>query len=125
MMKFLTNGNALLCLHQGEKLRIEPWGRDSLRVRSTMLPEFSGKEWALTETPEQTEAVISIEEQATITNGRIKATVNHAGVISFYKDGVFPGLRRHHLPGEPLPENLQPGVEGRHRRQRVFPERQI
>ncbi len=89
MMKFLTNGNALLCLHQGEKLRIEPWGRDSLRVRSTMLPEFSGKEWALTETPEQTEAVISIEEQATITNGRIKATVNHAGVISFYKDDAL------------------------------------
>ena len=89
MRKCLTNGNALLCLHQGEKLRIEPWGRDSLRVRSTMLPEFSGKEWALTETPEQTEAVISIEEQATITNGRIKATVNHAGVISFYKDDAL------------------------------------
>ena len=89
MMKFLTDGNALLCLHQGEKLRIEPWGRDSLRVRSTMLPEFSGQDWALTEAPEQTEAVISIEEQATITNGRIKATVNHAGVISFYKDGAL------------------------------------
>ena len=89
MMKFLQNGNAVLCFHQGERLRIEPWGRDSLRVRSNMLPEFSGQDWALTETPEQTEAVISIEEQASITNGRIKATVNHAGVISFYKDGTL------------------------------------
>lgn len=86
--------------HQGEKVRIEPWGQDSLRVRAAMLPEFSGQNWALTEDIEETETSISVEkvdhwvgdgstdkrEQAVIINGRMKAVVNHAGVISFYKD---------------------------------------
>jgi len=92
-MKFATDGSALLCFNQGEKVRIEPWGRDSLRVRATMLPGFSGKDWALTETPEKTEAQITVEDGSTakrklavITNGRLKAVVNHAGVISFYRD---------------------------------------
>ncbi len=99
-MRFLTDGSALLCLHQGEKIRIEPWGQDSMRVRATMQPAFSGKDWALTEAAEKSEAQITIEEAgrqagdgapdrqalATIVNGRIKAVVNHAGVISFYKD---------------------------------------
>ncbi len=33
--------------------------------------------------------------------------------------GVFPGVRRDAEPGEPLPEDRQPGVEGCHRRQRA------
>ena len=99
-MKFEISFGALLCLHQGEKLRIEPWGRDSLRVRAAMQRAFSGKDWALTESPEKREAKITVEtvdhwvgdgsvdqrELATIVNGRIRATVNHAGVISFYRD---------------------------------------
>ena len=102
-MKFLTDGSALLCLHQGEKLRIEPWGRDSLRVRATMLPDFSGQDWALTEAVEKGEARITVEEVdhwvgdgsidkrelATIVNGRMKAVVNHVGVISFYRDDTL------------------------------------
>lgn len=99
-MKFTTSGNALLCFNQGERVRIEPWGQDSLRVRATMLPEFSGKDWALTEHPAETTPHITVEDVdhwvgdgtidkrqlASITNGRIKAVVNHAGVISFYRD---------------------------------------
>ena len=102
-MKFTTDGSALLCIHQGEKLRIEPWGRDSLRVRATMLPDFSGRDWALTEDVEKGEARITVEEVdhwvgdgsidkrelAAIVNGRMKAVVNHAGVISFYRDDTL------------------------------------
>ena len=99
-MKFEISCGALLCLHQGETLRIEPWGRDSLRVRATMQRAFSGKDWALSESPEKRDAAITVEtvdhwvgdgsvdqrELASIVNGRIRATVNHAGVISFYRD---------------------------------------
>lgn len=88
-MKFAADGSALVCFHQGEQLRIEPWGKDSLRVRATMRSELSGQDWALTEAPEKTEASITTGEQASIINGRIKATVNHAGVLSFYKDGTL------------------------------------
>ncbi|MGM9590972.1 MAG: TIM-barrel domain-containing protein [Faecousia sp.] len=99
-MKFIANGNVLLCRNQGETLRVEPWGKNSLRVRATMLPAFTGKLWALTEPPLEQNAHITIEEvdhwagdgtidkreQATIINGRMKATVNHAGILSFYRD---------------------------------------
>ena len=82
-------------------LRIEPWGRDALRIRATMNPDFTGEEWALTETPDNVRAEIIFGEEshregdgtyknypcASITNGRIRATVNHGGVITLYKDG--------------------------------------
>ena len=55
-MRFQTENGVLIAQANGETLRIEPWGKDSLRVRATMLPEFSGKDWALTEVPEKTEA---------------------------------------------------------------------
>ena len=99
-MIFLQKDNALIAKRQGETLRIEAWGTDSLRVRATMYPEFTGNRWALTEKVTPVKPVIKIGEQAlragdggtwtaplaTITNGRIKATVNHSGVITFFRD---------------------------------------
>ena len=55
-MRFQTENGVLIAQANGETLRIEPWGKDSLRVRATMLPGFSVKDWALTEVPEKTEA---------------------------------------------------------------------
>ncbi|WP_026518653.1 glycoside hydrolase family 31 protein [Butyrivibrio sp. MC2021] len=90
-MRFLQENNSLIAKRQGETLKIETWGKDSFRVRSTMYPEFSGKDWALTENVEKSAPVIRTGEDengvcAEIVNGRIKATVNSAGVISFYRD---------------------------------------
>ena len=99
-MRFQTKNGVLIAQENGETLRIEPWGKDSLRVRATMLPGFSGKDWALTEVPEKTEAkaeqfaVDHLEidgsmgkrTSASITNGKIRAVVNFAGVITFYKE---------------------------------------
>ena len=99
-MRFQTENGVLIAQANGETLRIEPWGKDSLRVRATMLPEFSGKNWALTEVPEKTEAkaeqfaVDHLEidgsmgnrTSASITNGKLRAVVNFAGVITFYKE---------------------------------------
>ena len=100
-MIFQKEERALIARRQGETLRIEAWGRDSLRVRATMFPEFTGRDWALTETPSASLPVITIGEQllpsddggqwkaplASIENGRIKAVVNHNGVLTFYRDG--------------------------------------
>ena len=101
-MRFTREGNALMCRRQGETLRIEPWGRDALRVRATMHPAFSGQDWALTEAVQEVPALIEMGEEslrendggygrypvAAITNGRVKITVNHGGVITVYRDGV-------------------------------------
>ena len=100
-MQFIQEGSALLARRGGETLRIEPWGPDSLRVRAWMYDSRSDADWALTEMPEAAEAKIAIGEAviragdgtsenvpcAEIANGRIRATVNHAGVMTFYRDG--------------------------------------
>ena len=97
-MIFQKEGNALIARRSGETLRIEGWGRNALRVRAVMNNAWTGQDYALTEIPEETECEILIgtEENpggggmvpcAEIRNGRICATVNFAGVISFYRDG--------------------------------------
>ena len=96
-MLFQKDGNALTASRGGETLRIEGWGRDSLRVRAWMDDNRCNCDWALTETPEPAACAIVIGEEssrdgehlpcAEIVNGRIRATVNFAGVISFYRDG--------------------------------------
>ncbi len=99
-MIFLQENNVLIARHNGETLRIEPWGPDALRVRAYMYENASSRDWALTETTETTKCAVTIGEEdfwvgdgtisktpcAEIVNGRIRATVNFAGVISFYRD---------------------------------------
>ncbi len=77
---------------QAETLRIEPWGKNAFRVRGTKYPEFTGRDWALTEpvTP-AAEAGVTAEQHEdggwTITNGRISVWVNRVGILTFYRDG--------------------------------------
>ncbi len=102
-MIFSKDGNRLVARHQGERLMIEPWGTDSLRVRATRYMDYTGRDWALGEEVPDTgrRSVIEINEGsipdgytggmidkcATITNGRICAKINVAGVLSFFRDG--------------------------------------
>ena len=88
-MIFTGSDQALLIRHQNELLLIEAWGRDSLRVRATLYTDFTNRNWALSEAP-CTCGNVSIqinEDTASIQNGRIKAFVNPAGVLSFFRDG--------------------------------------
>lgn len=99
-MVFENDNGALVCRKNGETLRIEAWGPDSLRVRSTMQSAFTGRDWALTEPVKPASPAVTVEtvehwvgdgtldtrEQAAIVNGRLKAVVNFAGVLSFYRD---------------------------------------
>ena len=99
-MRFVNDNGALVFYRNGETVRIEAWGKDSFRVRATMRPKFTDREWALTEPVPGSDTQVEFKEEdfwvgdgtitkkeyATITNGHIKAVVNFAGVISFYKD---------------------------------------
>ncbi len=98
-MLFVKDEYSLVVKHQGETLRIEPWGKNALRVRATMFPTFTDKAWALTEEVEKNIGEVKIYEEtcymgdgyfaprqvATVTNGKIKVHVNHAGILSFFK----------------------------------------
>ncbi|MCQ2538798.1 MAG: family 31 glucosidase, partial [Lachnospiraceae bacterium] len=98
-MEFIKDNNALVFRTKGETVRIEPWGKNALRVRATMFPNFTGRDWALTEKHESNADIYigkpekwmgdgcdDNKEIATITNGRIKAEVNFVGIIAFYRD---------------------------------------
>ena len=91
-MQFRKMNNGLLMNHQGEMLFVEPWGKDALRVRASRYPKFTGNNWALEEEVPQSgrQAVVEIDEQkneAQITNGRLKMTINPNGILRFFKDG--------------------------------------
>ena len=90
-MQYQIKDGALVIGHQNEILKLEAWGQDALRIRATENPHFTEHDWALSqEVPrEQRHANIHINEEAgtaTINNGRLKATINAACVLSFYRD---------------------------------------
>ena len=67
-----------------QKLCIQAWGRDSLRVQATHLSEMPADDWALI-TPKQTltAQVEMHEDYASITNGKLTAIVDGNGKIVF------------------------------------------
>lgn len=90
-MIFTETEGRLEARRQTERLCIEAWGRDSLRVRATRNMDFTGRNWALTEeVPEacrRAEVILQEDGQAVVRNGRLSVRVNQAGVLSFYRDG--------------------------------------
>ena len=85
-MEFIREGNALVCRRLGETLRLEPWGRDALRVRAAMGESLDAEPWALTESPKTADSRVEIgEDGASVTSGSLRAEVNLFGVISFYR----------------------------------------
>jgi alpha-D-xyloside xylohydrolase len=84
---FLARDGALLRTCCGERLLIEPWGIDALRVRSTMHPDFDPEHWALDAERPAGIAEIHIaesEKSASIRNGNIQAQIDARGQISYY-----------------------------------------
>ena len=76
---------ALIYEYDGEYLRIDAWGENSLRVRSTMMCRMPEDDWALTETVRNSSPVIEIGDySASITNGKIRAVINNIGKLIFY-----------------------------------------
>lgn len=99
---FTKKDNQLIYSFDNETVLIEPWGKNSLRVRITHNKDFTGNNWALLE-PKHCQAEIVIHEEepepvdvfekmfggeinnsyAAIKNGKIAAYVNSEGVLTF------------------------------------------
>lgn len=73
-----------------ELLRIEAWGKNSLRIRSFVDQNFVDKNYALNEKPKLNKDDITIDKNedgsAIIKNGKIKAILDHRDRITFYND---------------------------------------
>ena len=104
-MRVYTEGNRLIIAEGKSTLWLDPWGKNSFRVRMTGTPVMDENDWALTEKVEETEVEISVEEVDTtdpwyasdeyahyhqtgkiytVKNGKITAKVNPEGWISYY-----------------------------------------
>jgi len=104
-MRIYQDGNRLVIAENKSQVWIEPWGKNSLRVRMTAQPEMDKNDWALTEEVEECKAEISYEEidvtdpwykseeyaqyhqtatEWTLKNGKITAKVSYEGWISYY-----------------------------------------
>jgi len=82
--------NHLEFVANGAKTIVEPWGKDSFRVRTCPLDSFQKSDWALDITPESFEAKGEVLEDAGyIQNGRIIARIKNTRIqdalLSFYK----------------------------------------
>src|SRR4029453_19389440 len=82
---FHQENDSLVREYASEKLVIESWGKDSLRVRGTMRAGFEDEDRALLrkERPEAPEISIRGDRSASITHGRITARVDPRGQIAF------------------------------------------
>ena len=88
---FYEAKNTLVFKKGNETLMIEPWGKDSLRVRSTLERDFLDLPWGLTQKVASCQAKIEKNEQgASITNGRITAKINTKTDSVFYLNISVP-----------------------------------
>lgn len=100
---FKNENGRLVYFCDGERVCVEAWGENALRVRATKNRTFTEQDWALLK-PAGQEAEIEIFEDreanasayanmymgsnqsyGEIRNGKIRAVINADGVLSFYK----------------------------------------
>ncbi len=93
---FIEENGALVLKKGYETLKIEPWGTDSLRVRATVEPDFTGNVWGLTESVDPCKAEIEITENgASIANGKAKICISNNGILTLFKEDKLV-LREYH-----------------------------
>lgn len=86
---FSQESDKLIWINHGEKLVIEPWGKNSLRVRSAMMRDIIDTDYALLPAEKCDVEIQIAEKEASLTNGKIKAVIQEDGWdkgcrISFY-----------------------------------------
>lgn len=82
---FRVEEDCLVWEYNCEKLWIQPWGKNSLRVHSSMEGEINiPKDWALLPQEDCHPTIRIYENEAKIENGKIYAEIDVRGKITFY-----------------------------------------
>jgi alpha-D-xyloside xylohydrolase len=86
-MRLYSENNKLYWRYNSETVCIEPWGKDSFRVRASKGNEIiDNLNWALLE-PQAVECYQDISQNlAVIINGKLRAEISEGGQISFYNN---------------------------------------
>lgn len=100
MGSFVQRGEAIEWQGGGEKVRIEAWGPDALRVRGTIGPEIRDDQpGALLPSPAHVPARVEIApEMARITSGRLAAEMTASGRLRFVRSGDSAELLAEVMP---------------------------
>ncbi len=81
---FTKSPNKLEWMGNGEKLCIEPFGKDALRFRSSRSLRIADQDWNLIKPKDNSNFTITVSDQkAVISNGFIKAEVNAWGGVTY------------------------------------------
>ena len=89
-------GNRLVMQRDVERLWIEPWGPNALRVRAVRHIDVPEENWALLPQENPGTAEISIADgEGSIRNGKISARITRAGMLYFYGENDKPILREY------------------------------
>src|SRR5271166_174293 len=114
---FSIENGGLLRTFAGERLLIEPWGKDALRVRGTMYAKFDAEHWALADVRPPGAADIRIDdggESASIRGDKSAITTAPASyfwlntdpsfrecLVRWFRFSVFSPVLRMHGDREP------------------------
>jgi|SRR5690242_9449164 len=80
----LKEDKRLIFAYDAERLWVEAWGKDALRIRGTKSSNMPAEDWALLD-PVHTHSNIQIRDGAAVlTNGRIKATITDRGKLTIH-----------------------------------------
>ncbi|HBF38158.1 MAG TPA: family 31 glucosidase [Firmicutes bacterium] len=80
---FKKDGNRLICEYDNEKLWVEPWGENSLRLRDTHQAFMIEENWALLPPKNSNFQILVDNQRASVINGKIKADISAGGKIVF------------------------------------------
>jgi alpha-D-xyloside xylohydrolase len=70
--------------YDAEQVWIEPWGRNSVRIRATKMSSMPSENWALLELPKEEVDINITKDSATLINGRIKASITRRGKVTIW-----------------------------------------
>lgn len=80
---FRSEKGRLIREYDHEKVWIEPWGANALRVRASY-SAIADDDWALLPAPPAEPEIVIAKDKATIRNGKITAEISSKGQIFFY-----------------------------------------
>ncbi|MDX6765805.1 MAG: glycoside hydrolase family 31 protein [Candidatus Methylacidiphilales bacterium] len=98
---FQTRDSSLFWSRKGESLLIEPWGRNSVRIRATRNASFSGNNWALLPQKNTSSAapIIRIDaNQAAWRHGSIRVVCTAEGQLRLENTRSLDLLLQEHKP---------------------------
>lgn len=95
MKLFEKKGNAIIRNDADALIKVEAWGPDCIRVRTTVLSDFRDDLPGAILPPKKSKVTILIaEREATLTNGRISAKIHPNGEIQFTRTNDGKDLLR-------------------------------